>query len=208
MGKRIDLLGQRFGRLTVINETSMRANGSILWECRCDCGNTVLVRSSHLRRGGVLSCGCYNQEIITTHGDKDNPLYHTYQCMKNRCNSPSNPQYKDYGGRGIKVCEEWANSYEAFKEWSLANGYKPNCKRGECTIDRIDNDGDYSPENCRWVDMKVQGRNRRNNHLLTINGETHCIVEWAEIAGIVPGRISTRLRRGWSAYDAVFRPIG
>lgn len=203
MGRRIDLLGQRFGRLTVIEETDRRANGSILWKCRCDCGNTVLVRSNHLRRGGVLSCGCYNRDIITKHGDKDNPLYHTLQCMKDRCYNSNAQEYENYGGRGIKVCDEWLESYESFRDWAMANGYRKGL-----SIDRIDNNGDYSPDNCRWATMKTQCRNRRSNHLLTINGETHCIAEWGEIANIIPSRISKRLERGWSPYDAVFRPIG
>lgn len=203
MGRRIDLLGQRFGRLTVIEETNRRANGSILWKCKCDCGNTVLVRSNHLRRGGVLSCGCYNRDIITKHGDKDNPLYHTLQCMKDRCYNSNAQEYENYGGRGIKICDEWLESYESFRDWAMANGYRKGL-----SIDRIDNNGDYSPDNCRWATMKTQCRNRRSNHLLTINGETHCIAEWGEIANIIPSRISTRLRRGWSPYDAAFRPIG
>lgn len=207
MGRRIDLLGQRFGRLTVIEETNQRANGSILWKCRCDCGNTVLVRSNHLRRGGVLSCGCYNRDIITSHGETKTRLYRIWDCMRNRCLDADHPQYKDYGGRGITVCDEWS-SFEVFKEWAVANGYKNDAKRGDCTLDRIDVSGDYEPSNCRWVDMKTQGRNRRNNHMLTINGETHCIAEWGEIANIIPSRISKRLVRGWSPYDAVFRPIG
>jgi hypothetical protein len=127
--------------------------------------------------------------------------------MRNRCLDANHPQYKDYGGRGIKVCDEWS-SFEAFKEWAVANGYKNDAKRGDCTLDRIDVNGDYEPSNCRWVDMKTQGRNRRSNHMLTINGETHCIAEWGEIANIIPSRISKRLARGWSPYDAVFRPIG
>lgn len=203
MGSKVDLRGQRFGRLTVIREDASRRNGSVMWLCRCDCGNEVLVRSNHLKRGGVMSCGCYNHDIIRTHDESKTNLYHTLQCMKDRCSNPKNVQYADYGGRGIKVCDEWLHDYEAFRDWALANGYRKGL-----SIDRINNDGDYEPSNCRWTDMKTQCRNRRSNRMLTINGETHCLIEWAEIVGINASSINTRLRRGWSAYDAVFRPIG
>lgn len=201
MGKRIDLLGQRFGRLTVIEETDKRVNGSVLWKCRCDCGNETLVRSNHLRRGGVLSCGCYNRDIITTHDESKTRLYRTWRCMKDRCTNPNAQEADGYINRGIKVCDEWLNSFEAFRDWSLANGFKEDAKRGDCTLDRIDNNGDYSPENCRWVDMKVQGRNRRNNAVIECDGESHCLSEWAEILGVPYQQLASRHRRGWKPHE-------
>lgn len=203
MGRRIDLLGQRFGRLTVIEETSQRANGSILWKCRCDCGNTVLVRSNHLRRGGVLSCGCFNKEKGVTHGDTHTHLYATWRSLKDRCNNPNHPQYKDYGGRGIKVCDEWNGNYEAYREWSLLNGYA-DTKRGDCTIDRIDVNGNYEPSNCRWVDMKAQCRNRRNNVVIECDGESHCLSEWAEMLGEPYQKLVSRHRRGWKPHEILY----
>lgn len=199
MGKRIDLTGQRFGRLTVIKETNRRANGSVLWECKCDCGNTVLVRSNHLRRGGVLSCGCYNRDIITKHGGKHNPLYHTLQCMRDRCYNTNAKEYKDYGERGIKVCDEWLNSYEAFRDWAMANGYRKGL-----TIDRINNDGDYEPSNCRWTDMKIQCRNRRSNVYIECDGERHCLSEWAELLREPYAKLASRHRRGWSDREILY----
>lgn len=208
MGKKEDLTGRRIGRLTVIEETDERRSGSVVWLCKCDCGNYKRISANSLKSGRVLSCGCYNKEVISTHGLSHTRLHHAWTSMKERCANPKNKEYPNYGGRGIRVCDEWLNSFEAFKEWAVANGYKNDAKRGDCTLDRIDVNGDYESSNCRWVDMKTQGRNRRSNHMLTINGETHCIAEWGEIANIIPSRISKRLVRGWSPYDAVFRPIG
>lgn len=207
MGKKEDLTGRRFGRLTVVAEEDVRWNGNVVWLCKCDCGNYTRVRASHLKRGGVMSCGCLNQSIITRHGESDTRLHHTWACMIDRCTNPNAQEADKYLERGIKVCDEWLNSYEAFAEWAKANGFDENAKRGKCTLDRINNDGDYEPNNCRWVDMKVQGRNRRNNRLLTLDGETHCIAEWGEIMHIHPSRISKRLQRGWSVRDAICRPI-
>lgn len=207
MGKKGDLTGRRFGRLTVISEDDARWSGSVVWLCKCDCGNYKRVRASHLKRGAVISCGCYNKQKDFVHGESNTRLHHIWACMLDRCTNPNSAEADRYIDRGIKVCDEWLNSYEAFAEWSKANGYIEDAKRGDCTLDRIDNDGDYSPSNCRWVDMKVQGRNRRNNHLLTLDGKTHCIAEWGEIMGIDPSRISKRLERGWNIRDAICRPI-
>ena len=200
MGAKVDLVGQRFGRLTVLEECG-RQGGGVVWRCQCDCGNITEVRSNHLRRGAIVSCGCYNREKDRTHGQSHTPLHHVWQCIKDRCLN-ENYAYRDtYGGRGITICDEWLD-FNAFYAWAIANGYKEGL-----TIDRIDNNGGYEPNNCRWVDMKVQGRNRRNNHLLTFNGETHCVTEWAELMGIKASTICTRLRRGWSVEDALCRAV-
>lgn len=203
MGTKVDLKGQRFGRLTAIREDESRRNGAVMWLCRCDCGNEVLVRSSHLRRGGVVSCGCYNRDVITTHGETHTRLYRIWDCMRNRCLDANNLQYKDYGGRGIKVCDEWSD-FEAFKKWAITEGYQNEAKRGKCTLDRIDNYGDYEPNNCRWVDMKAQGRNRRSNVYITWEGEKHCLSEWAEILKAPYARLVSRHRRGWSDKEILF----
>ena len=205
MGARVDLAGQRFGRLMVLEECG-RKNGGVVWRCQCDCGNITEVRSNHLRKGAVVSCGCYNREVISVHDQTHTRLYRIWRCMRERCNNPASQEAERYGGRGIKVCKEW-DDFEKFYEWAYANGYEEKAKRGDCTLDRIDNDGDYEPSNCRWADMKVQGRNRRNNRMLTFGGETHCMTEWAEMLGIKPSTISTRLRRGWSVEDALCRAV-
>lgn len=199
MGAKVDLTGQRFGRLTVIRESKERLNGGVTWLCRCDCGNEVIVRSNSLRRGRTLSCGCYNHDVITKHGMGRTRLHGIWGNIRYRCENPTAINTADYGGRGIEVCEEWSNSFEAFRDWALANGY-----RDDLTIDRIDVNGNYEPSNCRWATLKEQGRNKRNNVLITYNGETHCMAEWAEITNQPRTRLQMRHRRGWSDEEILF----
>lgn len=202
MGCKVDLTGKRFGRLTVIRETDIRKNGSVVWECRCDCGNIVFAKQNHLARGAVVSCGCYNKDVITIHGMTNSKLFNVWSSMKLRCFCETHPQYKDYGGRGITVCDEWLE-FDNFHKWAIENGYKEG-KRGKYTIDRIDVNGNYEPSNCRWADMKVQARNRRNNVVVEYNGEKHCLAEWADIMGIPYTTIASRWRRHWSTRDMLF----
>lgn len=168
MGAFIDLTGQRFGRLTVIERAGTR-NRMALWRCKCDCGEETLSISGSLRSGASKSCGCSRRSHLVespprrTHGgSRRDRLYRVWRGMIDRCYYPSHNRYTEYGGRGIFICEEWRHDYGTFREWALASGYDADAARGECTIDRIDVDGPYAPWNCRWVDSSTQARNKRN----------------------------------------------
>lgn len=145
MPKRVPMVGRCFGSLTVASESHKSANGTVYWFCACKCGRTVTVRGDRLRSGKTQSCGC-KPKGRKIHGKAGTRLYRTWSNMKRRCFDPYNPNYGRYGGRGIKVCDEWANSFEAFAEWAVYNGWNPTAKRGDCTLDRINNDGDYCPQ--------------------------------------------------------------
>lgn len=130
-------------------------------------------------------------------------LYAVWNMMKQRCGDPNNKSYKNYGGRGVSVCDAWKNSYKEFRDWALANGYDDNAETHKCTIDRIDNNGDYCPENCRFVSAKEQSRNTRRNRIITYNGETKTLAEWGEATGIYYLTIHYRIKNGWSIEDAL-----
>lgn len=168
--KKIDLKGERFGRLLVLEKCGKANDRHIIWKCLCDCGKITMVASNSLRGGKTVSCGCYKAESIglsrLTHGgcvaDKHGErLYKVWQEMKRRCNNPTSRSYKWYGAKGVKVCEEWQKDYEAFKKWAYKNGYNEKAEFSKCTIDRIDTFGNYEPKNCRWVDAKTQALNKR-----------------------------------------------
>lgn len=166
----IDRVGERFGRLVVVSraEDYIAPNGKkhIRWKCQCDCGQETIVDVCQLVQGNTKSCGCLHNELLQAgnvkHGGRYDRLYKVYTNMKNRCYNQNSNDYQYYGARGIKICTEWLNDYTAFKKWAYANGYNDSAQHGQCTIDRIDVNGNYEPSNCRWVSMSVQSKNRRN----------------------------------------------
>lgn len=203
----IDLSGERFGKLFVIRQGE-RKSGRIAWECKCDCGNVVNVIGKTLRNGSTTSCGCARREVSSRKATKHNmcgsKLYYAYWNMKKRCYNKKSDHYKWYGNEGKVICDEWLGEggFERFADWSLMNGYDDSL-----TIDRIDNSKGYSPDNCRWVTPKQNCRNKRNNHLITINGVTKSLIEWSEEYGISDSVVRGRIRIGWSDEDAITTPM-
>lgn len=209
-----DLTGEKFGRLTVIGIQPTETRKTY-WICQCDCGNLKVVRSDSLQAGRIRSCGCLKKEqdkinLALSESKKKyagtgikvvgSRLYGVWQNMKTRCYNPHNAKYHRYGGRGIRVCDEWKDNYIAFHEWAITHGYSD-----ELTIDRIDNDGDYTPDNCRWTTVKEQCRNRSTNINITIGKSTRTLMKWCEIFNLDYGTISARYQRnGFISIDRLF----
>lgn len=186
-----DLTGKRFGRLVVVSRAET-THVSTRWNCKCDCGNTCTVLAQNLKKGHTTSCGCYREEsrvkVKYKHGYANTRIYGVYNKLKDRCCNPQNPRYAGYGGRGITLCDEWLNNPETFCKWAYEHGYKEDAKYGECTIERIDNDKGYSPENCRIANEKEQANNRRTNLLIEHNGETKTLAQWRDYFGMTQGK--------------------
>lgn len=198
MGRFVDLTGQQYGKWLVQARSMQRLYGKPAWECLCECGTAKVVSGSALRMGESTSCGCYQKELAAKnlgdaarkHGRHNTPEYYRWLSLKSRCTNPANPAYADYGGRGITVCQRWADSFEAFLE---DVGERPS---PEHSIDRIDNDGNYEPNNVRWATKQEQANNRRTNVQVTYNGKTKTLAAWAREAGITPEGIAYRHKHG------------
>ena len=195
-GKFKDLTGQKFGRLKVIYKLHNYHKPKTYYLCVCECGNLTEVRGSSLSRGDSKSCGCNRGN--SKHNKTNTRLYRIWQSMKRRCDYIKHKRYKDYGGRGVAVCSEWKDDFMSFYDWSMANGYGDNL-----TIDRIDVNGNYEPNNCRWITKKQQNRNRRSNRIYTIYGITHCLMDWCEICKLNYWTVIKRLNRGWHIEKAL-----
>ena len=218
MGTIKDLTGKIFGKLVVTkNQGIHEKRRTAMWLCKCDCGNEKTIAAHDLKHG-TTSCGCIakisklknlkigyelsdkktvERKLIVKESNNDNyevvnkRLNIIWSLMKSRCNDSERKEYKNYGGRGIKVCEEWTE-FTPFLKWAVSNGYKDNL-----TLDRKDNNGYYEPSNCRWISFREQQNNRRNNHIVNINGVNHTIAEWSDISGIKQNTIYYRIKRGW-----------
>ena len=205
----IDITGMRFGRLFVIGRYETTSNRAY-WLCDCDCGNTIVARGTHLRRGHTQSCGCLHDEMSSEriairnyrHGRSDTRLYHIWVDMKKRCTNPHHWAYARYGGRGITFTQAW-DQFEMFERWSLENGYEEHL-----TLDRLDNDGHYSPGNCRWATRKTQARNKSNNTKYAYANESLTLAEWAERTGMRYTTLYGRVHNyGWSIEQALNTPV-
>lgn len=198
-----DLIGQKFGRLTVIKRVENSKNGSTRWLCRCECGNEKIVLSSHLKSHKIQSCGClFKEKLIQRnliHGKTNTKIFKVWQGIKNRCFNKNSDKYIYYGGRGISICQEW-QEFLPFYNWAINNGYKDNL-----TIDHINVNGDYEPSNCRWVTVKEQANNKQNTVYITYNGETHTIPEWSRITKINKRTLYTRYYRDNKIGEDLFK---
>lgn len=209
MSIQLDLTGQRFGRLTVIERCGTSKDGQKMYRCVCDCGNEKITKTGNLRSGHVKSCGCLNKEMTrkanrernTRHGGCGTRLYGIWFDMRQRCNWEKSTSWANYGGRGIRVCDEWQADFVPFRDWALANGY-----RDDLTLDRIDVDGNYCPENCRWADLDEQNNNKRTCLYATIGGVTKSVTQWCKETGIPRHTAYSRIRRGWEPERAVTEP--
>lgn len=207
--KFIDISGKRFGNLVVIKrgDNKILPNGLAvtMWECACDCGNKTIVTSANLRKGVTKSCGCKRgkagkENVNYKHGKSNTRLYKIWEGMHKRCKDVNSKSYKNYGGRGIEICKQW-NEYENFEEWALKNGYSDNL-----TIDRINVNQGYYPDNCRWATNKQQSNNRRSNRIIEYKGKRKTLSEWAAFLNVPYSRLQTRLDNGWTIEEAFTIP--
>lgn len=203
----VDITGQRFGQWMVVKlagrKPTTRGKHRLLWLCRCACGNSGYLTSGTLRFGASKSCGCNRVEValknFRTHGKTGSPEHVSWKAMHTRCVNPNQPEWHRYGGRGIKMCDRWRK----FENFLADMGQKPTPSH---QLDRINTDGDYAPDNCRWATTVEQQRNKTSNHNLTFRGETKCISAWSEELSIPFRRISDRINRGWMVERALTEP--
>lgn len=190
----LNLQGKRFGNLTVLERVGKDKARNILWKCRCDCGNEIVVRTCELNRGHTKSCGCYQKEMASKanikHGESHGKLHQVWLDMRARCKRKSHHAYKWYGGKGISVCDEWENNYLSFQKWAFENGYKNGL-----TIDRMDGNGNYCPENCRWATRKEQSNNISSCVYFDFMGERLNITQFCEKYGVPAGHFYKTARK-------------
>lgn len=207
----VDITGKRFGSLTALKRAeSKRMYGATKtrWLCRCDCGSEIIAITGALTSGQKKSCGCMTSKLIIKahekHGKCYSKIYKVWGAIKFRCENPNCKEYKNYGGRGITVCPEWKENFQSFYDWAMENGYKDGLE-----IDRINNEGNYEPNNCEWTTRKEQQRNKRTNLIVEYNGEKKTLVEWSEEIGINYNTLFYRIKsKNWTVEEAFTTPIG
>ena len=207
MGTIKDITGNRYGKLVVISFAGLKNNRIGMWECKCDCGNTAVVTTNNLNSGNTSSCGCLKSEHPNhkTHGMRQTKIYKCWCLMKSRCNNPNYEHYECYGGRGIKVCKEWDYDFIKFYEYVSS---LPHYGEKGYTLDRIDVNGNYEPNNVRWASKITQANNCRTNVYYDYNGESHTLSDWARIFNINPHTLNSRVRiYKWSIEKALGTPI-
>lgn len=196
--------GDKFNRLTVLSFSGRNRKSMLIWKCKCDCGNETLALGSHLITGRKKSCGCLGREATRarslTHGMRNTITYASWKAMKRRCEAPADIAFVKYGGAGIVICERW----HSFENFFSDMGERPS---KDFQIERVDNLGNYEPGNCIWATRTTQARNRRSNRMLTHDGKTMCIADWADFLGWSQGQINNRLHAGWSDEQALTQPI-
>lgn len=204
-----NLTGQKFGHLTVLEKAgSDPKRAEWRWLCKCECGNLTIVPSYRLRHGEVTSCGChqYDRNFCSKKAKNYPRLYRIYRGMKTRCTNPKYPYWDRYGGRGISICDEW-QKFDNFCDWALSSGYEEDKRYPALSIDRIDVDRGYSPDNCRWATATQQANNTSRNHLISAFGKTMTIAEWSRETGIKDKTIYHRVAEyGWTPEEAVSIP--
>lgn len=200
--RKIDLSGRQYGSLTVISYAGKQKSGQSLWLCECSCSDKTrkVIQGGNLQNGNIKSCGCFRREANTTHGMFGTRTYNCWRSMLDRCSKPKKYAYHRYGGRGISVCDRWKESFENFLE-----------DMGECPsnyeLDRIDNDGHYTPENCQWASHQEQTNKRSSNHFIEYEGRRLTIAQWSGETGISQGALWHRINHGWSVEKALTQPM-
>lgn len=206
-----DYIGSKYGKLTIVSYDTKKGSNHYV-NCKCDCGNTKSISLYSVKSGRTKSCGCIRKELfkknkkdkkdLTTHGQTGTRLYSIHRSMKNRCYRKNNNSYHSYGGKGIKICDEWLDDFMNFYNWAYDNGYDDTL-----TIDRTDNNGNYEPNNCRWVTKAEQHNNTSRNINITYNGETKTLKQWSESVGINYPSLMSRYKNGWSIEDMLTKTV-
>lgn len=193
-----DIINKTYSKLTVLKYVGLNTKNRPLYLCKCDCGTEKIILAASLKSGNTKSCGCVaktktilrNKKLATHNLSQNNRLYRIWKGFRSRCRDINNKYYKNYGGRGILVCKEWNEKFITFYNWSMNNGYK-----NDLSLDRIDNNGNYSPENCRWTTMIIQRNNTRINRYLIFNNKTYTLAEWSRVLKIHPATLKDRINR-------------